>query len=101
MVMGWSLPDDLTRQASSLWQGGEEYNAARGLDFQQVTRTIPGNLRFAGDLRERMLRGQVGAVVNFELPSDVPAYTHRIGAQNHTLPPRERAGGAKPVKDSI
>ena len=33
-----------------------------------------------------MLRGQVGAVVNFELPSDVPAYTHRIGTQNHTLP---------------
>ena len=47
-----------------------------------------------------MLRGQVGAVVNFELPSDVPAYTHRIGAQNHTLPPRE-GGRAKPVEDSI
>ena len=44
------------------------------------------------------MRGQVGAVVNFELPSDVPAYTHRIGAQNHTHLP---AGGAKPVKDSI
>ena len=80
-------------------QGGEEYNAARGLDFQQVTRTISrqSGRCLADDLRERMLRGQVGAVVNFELPSDVPAYTHRIGAQNHTLP----AGGAKPVKDSI
>ena len=45
-----------------------------------------------------MLRGQVGAVVNFELPSDVPAYTHRIGAQKpHGAP----AGGAKPVEDSI
>jgi len=88
------------KQASVLTQGGEEYNAARGLDFQQVTRTISrqSGRRFAGDLRERCC-GQVGAVVNFELPSDVPAYTHRIGAQNHTLP----AGGgrAKPVKDSI
>ena len=34
----------------------ESYNAARGLDFQSVS-----------------------AVINFELPNDVAAYTHRIG----------------------
>jgi ATP-dependent RNA helicase DDX56/DBP9 len=36
---------------------GADYNAARGLDFQRVS-----------------------AVLNFDLPGDVPAYTHRIGA---------------------